>query len=69
MAAIHPTQTNSISRFQRVENLTILCGKALLGTACMLFGIALMLTLFLMLFGVPLTLVGVALVMSSGEGS
>ncbi len=69
MATINPTQTSSISRFQRVENLTILFGKVLSGTACMLIGVVLMLTLFLIPFGVPMLLVGAALLMSVGEDS
>jgi hypothetical protein len=69
MASAHPTLVSADSRIQRAEKLTICLAKGLFGGACFLTGIALTLTLFLLPVGVPMALVGVAILLAAGGES
>jgi len=50
-----------------LERAAMVSGRAALGTLCLTVGLAMSLTLFLIPIGIPLALVGVALLASSAE--
>ncbi len=68
MASSASTSTTT-SRFRRTEILAMEIGQRLLGTACLIGGVVLTLTLILLPVGIPLSLMGIALMMASSESS
>jgi hypothetical protein len=66
MATVPRTRTFA-NRLHKVESLAAHVGKDILGGICLVIGVALSATLFLIPLGVPLALLGVALLVTASE--
>lgn len=62
-----PHNRHTPSRIHNAGRFTLFMGKKVLGAMCLLIGLVLTMTLFLLPVGIPLALVGVALMVSATE--
>ena len=59
----------SVHTLRQLQGVAVSLAQGLLGTALLVLGAALILTLFLVPLGIPLALLGIALVSTSGEAA
>ena len=57
----------AVSTFRQIEGAAVSVGQAVVGSAMLVSGVAMSLTLFLIPVGLPLALLGVAMIGSAGD--